>query len=101
MSEVSMVIKDNVLTVQGMLDHSVVYDLEVQIIKLLENKANEVIIDLKNVNFISSACLGLFLVYHFNVAKEQRKISIVVKKEAVEFFSFANLDKILNVQVES
>jgi anti-anti-sigma factor len=94
-----MDIVGNQLIPSGRLGAEESPDLERALTQLCEANEREVVADLTGVEFVSSLCLGAFVVAHFTCEKNGRKLVIRVPQRCVQFFEFSNLHKILNVEI--
>ena len=83
------------------LDFLISGKLQKEIIKEIDNQANNFIIDLTNIHFIDSHSFNVLLQVHNMLERVGKKLYIVnISESAKELFNLTGLDRVLAVIME-
>lgn len=92
---VEIIDKKAIVRVEGRLDTITAPDLDK---KISELNVNELVLDLKNLDYISSAGLRVLLSAHKKFSKLQSMKVINVKEAVIEVFALTGFADILNIE---
>lgn len=88
----------NKLILRGNLDNDFAPLFEKNLNELKNEKGN-LYVDMQDVQFVGSSCMGLLLLFHFSCKDEGRKLILVLGVISAKFFELARLDTLFNMQV--
>ena len=89
------------LVVLADLDHHVAPEFEGACAQLRQTDAPELVIDLTQIKFICSSCLGELILTNDRINEDNRRLHLMIPERLVSIFDLMSMRDIINTEVVS